>query len=377
MRYALLSALLLVGCPSAVVPGDDDDSPTPEPAPAALPSDQPGPYAVGATTIEGLDPDRGKWMVMEVWYPAAPAPDATFEPYPDLNLASDAYRDPAWDLRGAPYPVVAFSHGFGGIRFQSTYLTTWLASHGFVVIAPDHENNTLLDLNINLAAQVASQRPKDVSAAVDIVAGQLEDELDLSGGYAVTGHSFGAWTSLVVGGGLIDLDELIAFCEENDARGCSLFNVEDAAALQDISGAAPDPRARVAVTLSPGLTYSFGADGSGLANNVPTLVQAGTRDSDLPYDSEMRPVFEALPDTARMLTLQDAAHFGFSNLCTSVPVGEECAGSEAGYMDIERVHELSKITATAWIRSHLLGETAEDVFLDAAWVDTEGDATWE
>ncbi len=339
-----------------------------------LPSDQRGPYAVGATTVERVDP-RGKWMVMEVWYPALPAAGAEFEPYPGLNLTADAYRDPPWDQRGAPYPVVAFSHGYGGIRFQSSYLTTWLASHGFVVIAPDHEHNTLLDLNSQYTTQVAAERPADVAAAIDIVDEVLPGQLDLTDGYAMVGHSFGAWTTLVVGGGQIDKNALLAWCAVNDDPGCGFFESADVEALEDLGQAAPDPRAAVAVALAPGLAYSFGADG--LSGNVPTLVQGGDRDGDMPYEGEIRPVFEALPDDARLVTLHDAAHFGFSDLCTALPLGGECAGAEEGYMEIGRVHDLSRPLTTAWIRARWQGEASEESYLGAGWVEAEADADWE
>ncbi len=373
LRLAPFAALaLLVACPTA--PADPDPTPAPDPPPAPLPSDQRGPYAVGATTVERVDP-RGKWMVMEVWYPAIPADGAELEPYPGLNLTADAYRDPPWDERGAPYPVVAFSHGYGGIRFQSSYLTTWLASHGFVVIAPDHEHNTLLDLNSQYTTQVAAERPADVAAAIDIVSAVLPDKLDLTDGYAMVGHSFGAWTTLVVGGGQVDKDALLAWCATNDDPGCGFFESADVEELEDLDQASPDPRASVAVALAPGLAYSFGSDG--LSGNVPTLVQGGDRDGDMPYEREIRPVFEALPDDAQLVTLHDAAHFGFSDLCTALPLGGECAGAEEGYMEIDRVHDLSRTLTTAWIRARWRGETSEESYLGADWVEAEADADWE
>jgi predicted dienelactone hydrolase len=64
------------------------------------------------------------------------------------------------------WPVIVFSHGFGGIRFQSYFLTERLATHGFIVIAPDHPGNTLVDfaqLGDDAAqAQSAIDRPLDI-----------------------------------------------------------------------------------------------------------------------------------------------------------------------------------------------------------------------
>jgi predicted dienelactone hydrolase len=179
----------------------------------------------------------------------------------------------------------------------------------------------------------------------------------------------------VVGGGQIDKDALLAWCANNDDPGCGFFDTAEVEALEDLGQAAPDPRAAVAVALAPGLAYSFGVDG--LQGNVPTLVQGGDRDSDMPYEREIRPVFEALPDDAHLVTLHDAAHFGFSDLCTALPLGGECAGAEEGYMEIDRVHALSRTLTTAWIRARWRGESSEEAYLGADWVEAEADADWE
>src|SRR5207249_11066554 len=56
----------------------------------------------------------------------------------------EAVRD-ATPGRGR-HPLVAFSHGYGGHRGQSTFLCTHLSSHGFVVGAMDHTGNTMLEV---------------------------------------------------------------------------------------------------------------------------------------------------------------------------------------------------------------------------------------
>jgi predicted dienelactone hydrolase len=266
---------------------------------------------------------------------------------------------------------VVFSHGFGGIRYQSAYLTTWLASHGMVVAGVDHVGNTMFDLISDDAPRVAVERPGDVAFAADVVGEVMGHLASPDDGYAMVGHSFGAWTSLVVGGGLLDLDALDAWCVEQDTAGCGFFT-GGALAQFDLSETVPDPRTEVVVSLAPGLAYSFGPAGVGLGDNVPTLVQGGTRDGDMPYDEEIRPVFEALPSGSALATLADAGHFGFSDLCEVAPL-DECEGAAEGFMEVERVHQLSRTLTTAWIRSVWLGESDEDRFLGTGDVDL----TWE
>ena len=83
-------------------------------------------------------------------------------------------------VRGAPiaeegedFPLVLFSHANGALRMQSTYLTVPLASHGFVVAAPDHAGNTLTELlasdEVDVGAQLLSfqDRPRDLGVVLD------------------------------------------------------------------------------------------------------------------------------------------------------------------------------------------------------------------
>jgi len=149
---AVLSVAALVAL-AACVP------PPPEPAQGRDPNDAPraaepayrerGPYDVGVTSVQLSD------RSMEVWYPVDPgdaegpadeyhirrfvsaAFDALIPPDVDPPFVTDAVRDvPASD--DGPFPLVLFSHGFASYRFQSTFLTTHLASWGFVVVSPDY-----------------------------------------------------------------------------------------------------------------------------------------------------------------------------------------------------------------------------------------------
>ena len=160
-------ASLLGGCAGGANSGATDSAAVQrEPAPDPTAAAARGPYAVGARTLRFTD-SRGKELVVEVWYPAEVPEGAAPDPYPPTTLAGTAVRDVPADLRGAPYPLIGFSHGFAGIRFQSAYLTEHLASHGVVVVAPDHARNTFLDLDTYAVIDVIIDRPGDVSEAVD------------------------------------------------------------------------------------------------------------------------------------------------------------------------------------------------------------------
>src|SRR5262249_55406045 len=67
-----------------------------------------------------------------------------------------------------PFPLVLFSHGNGGIRIQSFFFAAHMASHGYVVVSPDHRGNTFVDSLLGIAdPNVAANRPLDLSFLID------------------------------------------------------------------------------------------------------------------------------------------------------------------------------------------------------------------
>ena len=164
---------------------------------------EPGAYGVGVRTI--LDES----LTVEVWYPTEQ--DSASESYdlrdftPEIirNLLSDdadsvftyaATRDasPAGDVLG----LVLFSHGFTGMRLQSTAINTHLASHGFVVVAPDHPSRDLFNV---LGASASGDRDAPVDELLAARALVLDDpELGplMSESFAAVGHSAGGGTVL-------------------------------------------------------------------------------------------------------------------------------------------------------------------------------------
>lgn len=117
----------------------------------------PGPFAIGETTLQ-LPTDGAP---VEVWYPATQEsvvgkPVATYDVSSWLPPSLQKYIPAGFtggtyssggvrDVAVAPgrFPLVVFSHGYAGFRDQSTFLTSFLASWGFVVAAPDHYSRDL------------------------------------------------------------------------------------------------------------------------------------------------------------------------------------------------------------------------------------------
>ena len=370
---SLALSLLVFACsPKSLV---DSGAPDAEPVLEWTSPEDWGPLDVGALTIKWVDA-RGKDMVAEVWYPARPEADETPDPYPPLGLAGEAIRYADADMRFGPYPLVAFSHGYGGIRFQSIYLTEFLASHGFVVVSPQHRHNTFLDLNDEHLVDVTVQRPGDVIETVDelmrlasspgdLLSGMVEDER-----YAMVGHSFGGLTSMMVGGGTLDLNGLHARCEDGTGRLCgSLGEVTDELLA---SHRMTDPRAVVTVPMAPGMWYAFGPDGEtapGLQNVRQPLVLGGDGDGVLSYTSEIYPSYAHMASPKTLVNFHDAGHYPFSNMCDLAPfITEECDGVGGGWADVAGVQRLSRTIVLSHIRVGLLGEARDLPYTAGEWL---------
>ena len=107
------------------------------------PPDQAGPWAAGVTTFQVIGAHDEEIQV-EVWYPALQPEGADPSPYLEIAMAGTAFREATPATESGPFPLIAFSHGSQGIRYQSIYLTEHWASHGFVVVADSLPANVVM-----------------------------------------------------------------------------------------------------------------------------------------------------------------------------------------------------------------------------------------
>jgi predicted dienelactone hydrolase len=263
-----------------------------------------GPYPIGVQTLDLLDPNRTsvadpnlpRPVKVEVYYPST---DTAVEGVPQEVVqlfGFDIVTIPAYrDVERAPgsYPLVLFSHGNNGLRFQSFFFAGHLASHGFVVVSPDHHGNTFID---DLAGVVdpnsAVNRPLDMSFLIDqFLAFNLEPGDFFEGSIdpnriGASGHSFGGYTVFALAGGAFGLGTL------TDSR------------IQAIFPQAPS------VSAFPDAFFS--------TITIPTLIVGGSIDETTPFPSQQQRPFDLLPSGADVVAVAEligAGHFTFSDFC--------------------------------------------------------------
>lgn len=266
---------------------------------------QRGPHPVGVRTVETTDSSRSRYLPVEVWYPATSrhaghdTAEETMDHYdllPGFPPAKQAaVRD--GEMETGRFPVVVFSHGFGGHRRQSTFLCTHLASHGYVVAAMDHTGNTVIDMaQMTLQVMMGQPMPDPEAMVMDLITARPLDSIftldrllagDLgvdassldAGRVGMSGHSFGGWTTLMVAG----LDQ----------------RIRAALPLAPAGGECPLP----ATALIDALKLDWDRD-------VPTLFLAADKDTLLPL-AGMRGLVERVRGNKRLAVLGNADHMHF------------------------------------------------------------------
>lgn len=215
-----------------------------------------------------------------------------------------------------PFPVVIISHGAGGNRDANFAQARHLASHGYAVFAVEHTGsntevvNRSLRLLANLKATIhdateAFGRPKDISFAIDRAEewnrshDKLRGRLDMKH-VGVLGHSFGAYTTMVVAGMRPALNWLKPTVAPGQGLGPDLR----------------DKRVACGVALSPqGPGEPFFIDASYASLKTPLLGITGSKDKQLYAGPEnRRRAYELWPPGDKYLIwLANADHTAFSD----------------------------------------------------------------
>lgn len=287
--------------------------PDTEPDPMAF-----GPFPVGIRQFVYYDPDPAnnnedgspRKLKIDMWFPTteenrggeqfiydvkAECGEEVLEKYADVEIGRfpvDAVLDAPIRHGEGRFPVVIFSHGAFGIRFQSIFFTIQLASHGYIVISADHQFNTLNEILVDgyegsELVISALHRPRDIFALLNWIQGKGLDEADEffdlvdMENVACAGHSFGGLTSYIV---------------------------------------TVDPRIDAILPMSPAadmvnaFTNTFGNTPIEELS-IPTLVMAGEQDKTLQYQSQQRDPFDTQPAPKWLLSLPRGGHYTFTDSC--------------------------------------------------------------
>jgi predicted dienelactone hydrolase len=334
-------------------------------------------YSVGVVNLS-VTTAAGRVLPVAVWYPAAA--DQVGDPAVYLGLMAGTARAGVPIADGGPWPLVVFSHGSGGLKEQSLFLTEQLAGKGYVVAAPDHIGNTFLTQDDDQMAVVAVERPRDCSAVIDRFEAPQPDDpawfsthVDLERAAAV-GHSFGGYTAIALAGGVLSVPpDVAAQCETPDPPvSCQLLQ-----GIEEGPFDRRDERIDLALAMTPGGYLAFRE--VGLAGvDVPTMIMAGKMDTMTPWGSEIVPIYEGIPTEKHLWSLEHGEHFTFSDICLLLPFlppdiaaqfGSVCA--EDAPLPIEEAQRLIFDMSLAFLDAGLKDDAEARARLDPAWAEAQ------
>lgn len=188
--------------------------------------DHPGPFLVGyhhwAVTYTPRGTTTPRTLPLHAWYPTV-TPHGAHPRYGLIFVDTDSYTDApaAPPLSPQGYPVHIYSHGHQGFGPTSHFLMRWMASHGWLAVAPDHVGNTLVDTPDPLPAAMFHLRSQDISATLDAIATLNTSSTTFLTGRAdvsrviLSGHSFGTHTTWASAGATFDLAAVASRCSIN------------------------------------------------------------------------------------------------------------------------------------------------------------------
>ncbi len=270
-----------------------------EPAPVdvgAIPAYQgAGPYPVGVRTLTlDVDPPR----TVEIWYPAVPGseegmtragyesleslpPDLVApirEAFPALNsvITMNAYRDLPASEEG-PFPIVVFSHGFGGFRQANSMICSGIASWGFVVASADHLERGLADVALPGTHPGEDRDEEDMIATIELL-----EELGNTAGDPFAG--------------IIDAEH-VALSGHSAGGGASFALLEH-------------PRVDAVIGFA-------GADEATNQSNKPVMIVAAERDIAV-TEERLRAAYDALAGPKRLVIVSETAHNSFTDQCPGI-----------------------------------------------------------
>jgi dienelactone hydrolase len=221
-----------------------------------------GKLAVGVATVSVVDQTReGRTLPVEIWYPA---------------LKAERGAQPT----GKRYPLILMAHGLCGSRLNYEYLTTHLASWGFVVAAPDFTGIT----DAACAAMQVTATFDDLPQDLAFVCRVLHD----------TTGPLAEWASQVRGAptGLV---------------GHSLGG------RAVVVAPTIEKSFTTVVGLAPAVQAADAQLVADLTQHVAWMMMGGTADALVGFTSWTEPFFQGLLAPAFLVRVTDGTHDGFSD----------------------------------------------------------------
>ncbi|MGQ9860366.1 MAG: alpha/beta hydrolase family protein [Thermodesulfobacteriota bacterium] len=284
---------------------------------------------------------HGETLTVAVWYPTEAKPKVHNYGGPTSGKVAFNARP---DSNRGPYPLLIFSHGYGGSGLSSVFFTEALASRGWIVACPDHHDahsavriRTGQRRDLDRAAflrdvmEIGASGPSDRNKYMyrldemqlvieQMLASKTFGPLIDKGRVAVGGHSFGGFTAL-------------GLCGPIPQRH--------------------DPRIKAVLLFSTGAGSYLFTEEELAAVRIPSMLFMGEKEQDQLRGSKSMSelqarIFRNLSPPKYFLVIRGGNHFSFNNRFSNSLGARLMSGSESQF-------ELIRRYSIAFLERHVLG----------------------
>lgn len=351
-----------------------------------------GPYDVGyremAITYTDAASMEPRELPLRVWYPVDPgsgAEPARYAVAGVIDIEANALDAPPV-TEDPNLPFVIYSHGNGGEGLLAYPFGELMASHGWILVGPNHTGNTALDLAGGMGDPgplVALNRPLDISAIIDefesgLSGDDLEGKAGVDLGVFLFGHSFGGYTTFTAGGADVDYDAAGEGCDSQMSADCDVLNDPDVeaayrAGFGDSRIVALAPQAPALVAIADGELGNLG---------IPTMLMTGRLDQTTTQEQSAEPSWAGIDNPDDLwVEMPLGAHYSFITVCHDLTPdvlglfisGADQDGCGETFIDTRESVPVLAAYLLAFGRLHVLGETEWDPVLRGPPLGNEGD----
>ena len=311
-------------------------------------------YTVGYQVLDLKYPKDGQEqeLTVAVWYPTrAQARSYNYGGSTSGNIAVDA----APLVNEGPYPLLVFSHGYGGGGIGSVFFTESLAAKGWIVVAPDHhDRHSAVRIRtgqkrrfdrlglLRHAKEIASSSPRDRGKYLYRL-----NEMKLTLDRMLNHPSFGK---------LINRDRI--------AVGGHSFGGFTALGLCGTIKERYDPRVKAVLLFSTGAGGYLFREAELAAVGIPSMLFMGEREKDQLRGSKMMSeiavkIHRNLLPPKYFLEIKGASHFSFNNRFVDNRRARLLSGTEEQFEVIRRY-------SIAFLEKHVAGKKDADHVLEGS-----------
>jgi len=356
-----------------------------------------GPRPVGARVMHVSI--AGQIRPLLVWYPADASPRGRAPILYSTGLLGWAVADAEPDRAAPPCPLIIFSHGMGGCAAQHVFINENLASFGYVVIAPDHQEAqmchiegkpeigatrltwSVLKNRFNLSQVVFdlfggmmkergydfSYRPAEIKAVIDFALAQNQDPDSFLHGridpekIGMAGHSLGGYTTLMVGGMPFSCGESPPPEEDCRLDHLTLDRLPNPCCFDYVRQAGPfgfrDPRVKALLVMSPAVMFPDLPRAAAELKLPIMLISGAEKNFEVPW-APVQTIYDHAPRPKYLIRLRQTDHMTAADSTLNLSLARL-------FLPGFRTHFADKAQAyqeysAAFFNLHLKGEAPKD-----------------